>query len=241
MSLRTGPEAAALVDPFGKALYDYHRGCFEPPLLLHNSWGEPEILPVDGYFFTGSEISDMEQFSLSLCRGRVLDIGAAAGRHALILQEQGMEVHGLDASEYCINVMSERGLRHTVCCDIADYRVDQPYDTLLLMMNGIGLAGDITGLKRLLVHFGELIRPGGQVLFDSSDIAYLYEGDELPTNRYYGEMDYRYEYRRIPGSWFGWIYVDQKEMNRLARGAGWRYQTIYEDGTGSYLARLVRD
>jgi SAM-dependent methyltransferase len=241
MSFCTVPGTPAIADPFGNALYDYHTGCFIPPLLLHNPWGEPETLPVDGYFFSGSEISEMEQFALSLCRGSVLDIGAAAGRHALILQERGMEVHGLDSSEYCIEVMSQRGLRHTVCCDIADYRVDQPYDTLLLMMNGIGLAGNIAGLRRLLVRFCDLLRPGGQVLFDSSDIAYLYEGEEPPTERYYGEMDYRYEYRGIKGNRFGWIYVDQQVMNRLARSAGWRYQTIYEDGTGSYLARLVRD
>ena len=227
-------------DPFGLALWDHGLGQFVPPLLLHSIWGEPDELPVDGYFFDADEISEMECHALSLCRGKVLDIGAAAGRHSLVLQNRGLDVVAMDTSDWCCRLMHRRGVRNIHCADIFDFNEEPVYDTLLLMMNGIGLAGDLKGLRRLLRIMHQLLLPGGQVVFDSSDIAYLYDNFDKPKKRYYGEMDYRYEYRGRLGDWFGWIYIDPQKMAAIARDHGWAFQILYSDAYGSYLARLLR-
>ena len=41
-----------------------------------------------------------------------------------------------------------------------------PFDTLLLMMHGIGMVGDLDGLDRFLRHAHTLLKPEGQLLFD---------------------------------------------------------------------------
>jgi predicted TPR repeat methyltransferase len=227
------------VDIFGRALYDYYKGRFQPPLLLHNKYGVPEEIPVEGYFFDESSFSEMEDFALSLCKGRTLDAGAAAGRHTLTLQSRGLNVTGLEISPGCCNLMRERGLKSVACADIFEWN-EGVFDTIILMMNGIGLAGNVEGLKRLLNHFKVLLARGGQIIFDSSDVSYLYEHAPVPVRRYYGEIDYRYEYRQQTGDWFSWLYIDMEKMNEISLNSGWSMQVIYEDSDGTYLGRLKR-
>ena len=93
---------------------------------------------------------------------RILDIGCGAGSHSLYLQRQGMEVTGLDESPKALEVAARRGLGRTLCSDILEYRVGN-FDTLLLLMNGIGIAGTLQGLEGLLVHLAGLLKPGGQI------------------------------------------------------------------------------
>jgi len=226
-------------DIFGLALLDYHRGQFIPPLIRHNTYGSPEQTPIDGYFFDETDFSEMEHFTLSLCRGTVLDVGAAAGRHTLYLQSHGIEVKGLEISQSCCTLMQERDVRNIIHADIHKYD-EGKFDTIILLMNGIGLAGTMEGLKLLLNQLNRLLAPGGQVFFDSSDVAYIYEGIEKPKGRYYGEIDYKYEYKGQAGSWFSWLYVDMKTMLECCIETGWAMQVIYEDETGLYLGRLIR-
>ena len=84
--------------------------------------------------------------ALSLCRGRVLDLGAGAGRHALELQGRGHEVTAIDVSREAVEVMRERGVRDARCGDL-DAVDGERFDTILLLMHGIGLVGTLTGWR----------------------------------------------------------------------------------------------
>jgi hypothetical protein len=109
-----------------------------------------------------------------------------------------------------------------------------------MLMNGIGLCGDIKGLNNFLDYLKRLLLPGGQVLFDSSDIAYLYKSDDFIASNYYGEISYQYEYQSIKGEWFKWLYVDFLMLQQLAEKIGWECEMIYEDDMDQYLARIRR-
>lgn len=230
-------EDGSTPDIFGRALIDYYQGRFQSPLKLHNTYGTPEEVPLDGYFFDEQNFSEMEDFTLSLCRGRVLDVGAAAGRHTLSLQTRGMEATGLEVSPACCTLMRARGVERVVQADIHKWN-DGSFDTMIFLMNGIGLAKSVEGLKGLLEHLKELVVPSGQVIFDSSDVSYLYEGSKKPIKRYFGEIDYKYEYKGQTGNWFSWLYIDMDEMLKICQESGWMMQVIYEDETGTYLGRL---
>jgi hypothetical protein len=65
-------------------------------------------------------------------------------------------------------------------------------------MNGIGLTGTLTGLQLFLQQAKILLAKNGQLLFDSSDVAYLYNNGAKPTDRYYGEIDYQPPYMLVP-------------------------------------------
>jgi len=179
----------------------------------------------------------LELKALELCKGKVLDVGAGVGSHALILQRRGFDVTGMDISASAVQIMKQRGLKKAFEGNILKYK-DEQFDTLLFMMNGIGLTGTIGGLTSFLKDVKSLLNLGGQLIFDSSDLAYLYQEVAFPIQGYYGEVSFRYEYKSVKGSWFKWIYVDQKTLKSLAEKQGWIVEIVFEDDQDQYLARL---
>ncbi len=226
------------MDVFGEALKDQFTKPPAETLWVHNSYDEPEEMPVDVYFRGEDEMPELELTALAMCKGKVLDVGAGVGSHALILQKRGFNVTGMDISAPAVTIMKQRGLKQAIEGNILTYKEDT-YDTLLFMMNGIGLTGSIAGLKAFLQHVKGLINPDGQLVFDSSDLSYLYQEIPFPLNGYYGEVSFRYEYKSIKGNWFKWVYVDQKTLIDIARQSGWDAEIVFEDDHDQYLARLT--
>jgi SAM-dependent methyltransferase len=226
------------MDVFGEALKDQFTKPPAETLWVHNSYDEPEEMPVDVYFRGEDEMPELELKALALCNGKVLDVGAGVGSHALILQKRGLNVTGMDISVPAVTIMKQRGLKQAIEGNILTYKEDT-YDTLLFMMNGIGLTGSIAGLKAFLKHVKGLLNPGGQLVFDSSDLSYLYQEISFPLNGYYGEVSFRYEYKSIKGNWFKWVYVDQKTLKDIAQQSGWDAEIVFEDDHDQYLARLT--
>lgn len=226
-------------DVLGTAIRDYFQGRRGEKLWVHDEHGPNMEMPVKMYFRSEEEMPALEKTALDYCVGKVLDVGAGAGSHALALQQRGHEVIALDVSPGAVEVMRERGVKRPILQDIYDFKEEQ-VDTILLMMNGIGLSSTIKGLRRFLRHAETLLRPGGQLLFDSSDVAYLYDGTSFPVNRYYGEIKCRYEYKKKMSDWIIWLYVDQHFMTDIAKKMGWQVEILFEDEQQQYLARLQK-
>lgn len=221
----------------GAALHDYYFGKRKGKLWVINQYGPKEEMPVAMYFRQYNDMPELEQTALQHCRGAVLDIGAGAGSHALWLQQKGHVITAIDVSAKAVEVMQHRGVKNALLQNIFNYTSNR-FDTLLLLMNGIGLAGTINGLQQLLQHARQLLLPGGQLLFDSSDVAYIYEGMPFPEQHYYGEIAYRYEYKKQKTDWFTWLYIDKKMLKQIATAAGYVAKILAEDEYGQYLVRL---
>ena len=226
-------------DVLGQALADYQQGTFTGKLWVHNKYGPKEEMPVKVYFRTMDEMPELEWVALQECRGRILDIGAGAGSHALALQQMGQDVTALEISPLSAGVMRERGVSQILCQDFFTLS-GGGFDTLLLMMNGIGLAGTLPGLRTFFRHARQLLRPGGQLLFDSSHIAYLYGGNPPKTGDYYGEVLYQYGYKRQRSDWFKWLFIDRHTLAAIAGEEGWKTDIICEDDKDQFLARCRR-
>lgn len=116
---------------------------------------------------------------------------------------------------------------------------EQRYDTLLFLMNGIGLAGSVEGFRDLLRYSKNLLTERGQLIFDSSDISYLYEEYRIAKpSHYLGQIKYQYEYKGHKGKPFDWLYIDQTELIRIAREENWVVQILFEDENDQYLVRM---
>lgn len=226
-----------MVDVLGQAIFNHYQKLPSDTLWIHNQYGPKEEMPVDVFFRDANDMPDLELFAISECSGKVLDIGAGAGSHALLLQDRGVDVTAIDISPLAVQVMQHRGVKKAFEADIYTYHPGK-FDTLLLLMNGVGLAGDLDGLKTLLIHLKSLLNPGGQILFDSSDISYLYEGN-LPANKYYGEIAYQYQYKHLKTDCFKWLYIDEQTLTLIANEVGFDVNVLVEDEYDQYLVRLT--
>lgn len=226
-------------DVYGEALYDFQvLQELKDPLLLHSSYGDIEEMPVDIFFRDEADFPELEHIALALCDGHVLDVGAGVGSHALYLQAKGFRVDALEISASACSIMKQRGVQHIVHNDFFHLR-DGNYDTLLFLMNGIGLVGSLEGFRQLLRHSKNLLSDKGQLLFDSSDIAYLYEEYRIPKPEHYlGEIRFQYEYKGNLGKPFHWLYIDQQELIKIAREENWVVQILFEDDNEQYLVRM---
>lgn len=232
-----GANTENMNDLLGQAILDYALEQEKGPVYIHNHYGDPDEMPVDVFFRIEEDFFDVETKALAQCRGKVLDVGAGAGCHSLNLQNKGLQVDALEISELASRAMFMQGVASIITGNIYDYKPTTLYDTILLMMNTIGLAGSIDNLLPLFKKLASLLAPGGQILFDSSDISYLYEGNR-PTDKYFGEQAYCYEYNGQKGSWFKWLYVDFETAKAHAAHAGIDLRLEYTNPeTDQYLAK----
>ncbi|MBO0329055.1 class I SAM-dependent methyltransferase [[Muricauda] lutisoli] len=233
-----------MVDVFGMALRDYQNGAYTEDIKTYSSLDEEDVIPIPYLFRTFDEMPKIEQKALQLANGKVLDVGAGAGGHALYLQKKGLEVTALDNSEGAITVCKQRGLKSTVLSNIMDYSGEK-YDTLLLLMNGIGLAGKLNNLSHFLQHLASLLRPNGQILLDSSDIIYMFEQDEdggywIPNNEaYYGEVAFTMEYKGKKSKPFNWVYIDFNTLQNACESNGFNCELVISGEHYDYLAKLT--
>lgn len=226
-------------DVYGEALQEFHvNNELSAPLLLHSTYGDIEEMPIEVFYRTEEDFPELEFIALSLCDGHVLDVGAGVGSHALYLQDKNFTVTALEISGTACNIMRQRGVQDIIQQDFFLLE-NQKYDTLLFLMNGIGLAQTIEGFKNLLRHAKTLLTDRGQLLFDSSDISYLYEEFRIQRPSYYfGEIGYQYEFKGVKGEPFKWLYLDQETLIKIAHEENWVVQVLFEDENDQYLVRM---
>ena len=231
-------------DPMGAAIRDYHLRGKAARLRVMSSMFDEDEMPVDHLFRTFDDMPHLEQKALNMAYGKVLDIGAGAGCHALALQERGMDVKAIDISPLSCEVMKERGIKDVECVNLFCKQLQGKYDTLLLLMNGTGIAGKLSQLPALLNRLKELLSEEGQILIDSSDLKYIYENEDgsmdIDLNaQYYGEVDYQMQYRDIKGEPFDWLYTDPMLLVSVSKQCGLQCQIIEQGEHYDYLAKLT--
>ncbi len=231
-------------DPIGKAVHDYYHGIMGDTILVRTDIAEDETLS-PGYFFrTFDQMPIQEQEALKRCKGSVLDVGAGAGAHSIWLKEKGLEVVSIDISPLSCETMRERGLETVLCGDIYSL-TDQRFDTILLLMNGAGVAQTLPGLTILLNHLKTLLNPDGRILADSSDLLYLFTDEngeswiDIASDTYYGEMEYQLSYKNVKGKKFPWLFVDPDTLTDYAEGAGFKVLDKIKGAHFDYLVELA--
>ena len=227
----------------GAAILDYQTKGKAGKLSILSSMFEEDEMPVKHLFRNLENMPMLEQKALSLAKGKVLDVGAGAGCHALALQAQSIAVKAIDISPLSCEAMELRGVMDAECINLFDEHLETGFDTILLLMNGTGIAGKIENLPALFNRLKALLNKGGQILIDSSDIKYIYENEDgsfdINLNAaYYGEVDYQMVYKDVKGDSFDWLYVDFPLLKSIAESCGLHGELIAEGEHYDYLARF---
>lgn len=231
-------------DPIGRAVYDYHFNAVDQPIVIHSDDFDDDTIETGYLFRSYKKMPALEKKAMNLCSGTILDVGACAGSHSFYLQDKGFEVTSLETSALCCEVLKNRNLRNVIQQDIFKFS-DQTFDTILLLMNGTGIAGTLSGLDVLLHHLKTLLNTGGQILIDSSDLIYLYEQEDgsalidISVDKYFGELTFQTEYQSWISHPFSWLYVDLSNLKNAIGKNQLKLNKVFKGQHYDYLARIT--
>jgi SAM-dependent methyltransferase len=238
-------------DAFGRALADWARGKTDPEIFERD----------DGYTETGvghelyvadfSAWLPAERRSMPYIRGRVVDVGCAAGRVPLYLQQRGHDVVGIDSSPLAVRTAAARGVKVARCMSAEALTNDiASFDTIVMFGNNFGIFGTPTKLRRVLTAWARRTPPGARILAGSTN-PYCGGAPALTRDYYFrnrrrgllpGQLRLRIRYRTAVSSWFSWLFVSRAEMKMLLRGTGWHQSRILGGRPSQpYVAVLEKD
>lgn len=232
------------LDILGTALKDFFNEGKSSELMICGEDMEEDIMDVAYYFRPFDEMPEIEKEALTICKGKVLDVGAGAGSHSLYLQKNNLLTTAIDISPGAVEVMKQRGVLNAVCNDI-NYLEGAKFDTILLLMNGIGISGKLKSLKGFIEKLFSILSSDGQVIFDSTDLRYLFMEDDGSlwidlSAKYYGELVFNYCYKGKQGKPFPWLYIDEDTMKNVCTELGINMEVIYRADDFHYLGKLYR-
>ena len=231
------------LDPMGRAIAEYWKTKKADRLRVFSPMFEEDEIPVTTLFRSYESMPKIEQKALDMAKGRILDVGAGAGCHSLVLQERGLDVTAIDISPLSVKTMKERGVKKVLEQDF--FTLEGQYDTILLLMNGLGISGTLERMPELFKQLDKILAPGGQVLGDSTDICYVYETEdgiiELPDDMdYYGELSFQMQYKDTIGEPFDWLYIDADTLTEKAESCGYAVEVVAEGEHYDYLASITK-
>jgi len=232
-----------LGDPMGAAIYDYHKIGKADTLVVRSSMFDDDEIPVEDLFRRFEDMPRLEQIALEQAQGRILDVGAGSGCHSLELLKMGKDVVAIDISPLSVNVMLERGVPARQV-NFYDPAFEERFDTVLMLMNGTGIIGNLDNIGQFFQRLRNLLNPGGSVLIDSSDLRYLFEEEDGSlmidlADDYYGQLDYQMQYKDVVGEPFDWLYLDFNTLAYYAEEYGFSAGLVAEGEHYDYLARLT--
>jgi SAM-dependent methyltransferase len=187
----------------------------------------------------------IERAAMRYARGRVLDVGCGAGRHALYLQEKGLDVLGIDSSPLAIEVCRQRGLRCAEVRSISQVSTRLgTFDTVLMMGNNFGLFGSFMRARKLLARLGKATSKRGRIVASSMDPYgteapehLVYQAENRARGRMSGQIRLRARYKKYVTPWFDYLLVSQDEMHGILDGTGWVVNKYLDsNGAAGYIA-----
>jgi ubiquinone/menaquinone biosynthesis C-methylase UbiE len=182
------------------------------------------------YFTTVKEWSEHERELLKHADSPVLDIGCGAGRHALYLQDQGLDVVGLDLSEGSLHVCRQRGLKKTVhgsACNLPSF--NQSFNTFLLLFNNFGICGNPQDTIRMLKRIYSLGTPQAKILASFADPSGTKKAYHLAYHKRnraqglpIGQIKLRWRYLNHTSAWFLLWLPTLAEFQDVIQQAKWK-------------------
>jgi SAM-dependent methyltransferase len=183
------------------------------------------------YFAQFDEWSPTSRYAVEQARGRVLDIGAGAGRAALTLQANGFDVVALDVSPGAAEVCHKRGVRSVFEGTVFDLAMadTEGFDAFLMLGNNLGLLGGREQAVALLDALASISRRGARILGETVD---PYATDNPDHVRYHeenhragrmgGQLRLRHRHLRLASPWLDYLFCTSAELESVIAPTRWR-------------------
>jgi SAM-dependent methyltransferase len=200
------------------------------------------------FFAEHADWPEAEGHAFEFVRGRVLDIGAGAGRHSIESARRGLDVVAIDISPGAVEVCRRRGIEDARLLSLSDLDAGLGlFDTVLLLCGNFGLAGNPEETKALLRRLHEFTPADGRIVLDTvdpyvgadeADLAYMERN--RAEGRMAGQVRIRIRYEERVTPWFDLLLVARAELEQLAAESGWRIAWAEETELPDYYAVLEK-
>lgn len=207
--------------------------------IIERDDGFLSITDAAAYFVGPDEWAEMDRWAFERIKGRVLDVGCGAGRHAAELVHNGFDVVGIDMSENAVEVTRARGVSAHVATIVQPQPELGSFDTALLLGNNIGLLGGKEQAALVLASLTELVVPGGQILgvgmdpfLAASPEHQAYHARNVRLGRMPGQARIRYRDRQVATPWIDQLFVTLDQLGALLNETCWRIEDTWLDGAG---------
>lgn len=230
-------------DILGNALLDYYNDNYSEDIITESTISEADEMPLPYLFRSHAEMPVIEQKAMQLATGKTLDVGCGAGNHSLYLQNvKKLNTTAIDISKGATEVTALRGVKNVANKNL--FEIKEKYDTILLLMNGIGLCGKLERINLFLQHLKSLLNTSGQILLDSSDISYMFDKDEeggfwVNPDEYYGEVEFTMSYKGETSATFDWLYLDFNTLQNACHANGLQCELVQEGEHYDFLAKIT--
>ena len=243
-----------ILDVHGHMFSDYHNGGEDIEVVeredgLIDTSSETNGLGPRDYFAVYEDWAEHQKLAMTHVTGRVLDVGCAAGRHALYLQEQGHNVLGIDNSALAIETCQRRGLKNTRVMPIARLSSETGiFDTILMMGRNFGFVGSSTRTQSLLSRFAAMTSDTAKIIvetldpYQTADPCHLaYHQFNQDHGRMGGQLRLRVHYRQYTTPWFDYLFVSKAEIENILDGTAWQVERYIDSAnTPTYVAILSK-
>lgn len=215
--------------------------------VIERDDGAVEANPAAIYFSRPEDWPvDLDRRVLELARGRVLDVGAGAGRFALPLLDAGHEVVALDVSPGAVEVCRRRGIGTTHVGTVFDLPAGVgPFDTFVLAGNNLGLLESVDHAPRFLGALRGLAADGARILgtgldpFETTEPRHLaYHERNRRRGRLPGQLRLRVRHLDVATEWWEYLLQRPSDLEAMAGGTGWEVADVETEGA-LYLATLT--
>jgi 2-polyprenyl-3-methyl-5-hydroxy-6-metoxy-1,4-benzoquinol methylase len=232
-------------DAFGHSIYDCLQDTAEFHIVERDD-GDIAAERLNVYFNQYKNWRLIEKKAMKFVRGKVLDIGCGAGRHALYLQEKGHEVVGIDISPLAIKACKERGLMDARVVPITQISSKLGiFDTVIMMGNNFGLFGSFERAKHLLGKLSKITSHKARIIASTNDVydteipEHLeYQASNRRRGRMSGQLRIRVRYKRYSTPWFDYLIVSKNEMESILEGTSWAIKK-YIDSNNTYFVAVI--
>lgn len=216
-------------DAYGHAMYDRYQGKDVTVLIERDDGYLDTDATIDTYFEDPRKASGHAKQVLDRVKGRVLDIGCGAGRHALYLQEKGHDVLGIDVCPRAVKVCKERGLRKARVLSVDDVSPKLgTFDSVIMFGNNFGLFGSPAKMKTILKKLDAATSDDARIYAECMDPY----GTDFPPHLAYhkynrkrgrmsGQLRIRVRYHNHASDWFDYLFASRKEIEGLLKGTAW--------------------
>ena len=228
-------------DAYGAELWDYYVTKEDKREIVERDDrfidGRRDGYGGDVYFSEYKDWPSIEKKAIKYVRGRVLDVGCGAGRHALYLQKKGLHVTGIDASPLAIKICKLRGLRKAQVLPFnhIDKFKEDSFDTIIFMGNNFGLFGGFQKAKKQLRKLHRITSRDARIIATTTDpykthnpIHLRYQRLNRRRGRMPGQLRIRIRHGDIIGPWFDYLLASKDEVKKIVAGTGWKIKTFIE-------------